>query len=224
MTMGISERREREKIERRMTIIDCAKELILSEGVQRVSMEDIARKAELSKATVYLYFSSKDVLLSEICEEAARAFMDHLKPFLATCSTGTAALKRFWRGYVELFGNSDDMVIIFQVRNFINPGQPFVFLDEHSMSPSVDAILKSVIGIIDQCKADGVFDPDLDSAMATRLLLSLFSITIENAARVSPDARKSPQIFEEMRNVFQIVVRGFAKEGIDRSCLDITAD
>jgi len=59
--MGISERREREKTERRKAILDCARSLILSQGVQRVSMEDIARKAELSKATVYLYFSSKEL-------------------------------------------------------------------------------------------------------------------------------------------------------------------
>ena len=220
--MGISERREREKSERRRTILECARKLILSQGVQRISMEDIARKAELSKATVYLYFSSKDVLLNEICEEAARVFMDHLKPFLDTGATGTAALKRFWRGYVELFGNFDEMLIIFQVRNFIYPGQPFVFLDEQSISPGVDAILESIRGIIDQCKAEGIFDPDLDSGMATRLLLSLFSITIENASRISPEARKSPIVIEEMKNVFQIVVRGFAKEGVDRSCLDIT--
>ena len=220
--MGISERREREKSERRKAILSCARELILSQGVQRVSMEDIARKAELSKATVYLYFSGKDVLFNEICEEAARGFVGYFKSFMGPGVTGMAALKCFWRGYVELFGNFDEMLIIFQVRNFIYPGQPFVFLDEQSISPGVDAILESIRGIIDQCKAEGIFDPDLDSGMATRLLLSLFSITIENASRISPEARKSPIVIEEMKNVFQIVVRGFAKEGVDRSCLDIT--
>ena len=98
--MGISERREREKIERRRTILNCARELILSQGVQRVSMEDIARKAELSKATVYLYFSSKDVLFNEICDEAARVFVGYFKSFMGTGITGMAALKCFWRGYV----------------------------------------------------------------------------------------------------------------------------
>jgi len=219
--MGISERREREKIERRRMILNSARELILSQGVQQVSMEDIASKAELSKATVYLYFSSKEALFSEICEESARDFLEHLKPYLQSCTTGIDAIKCVWRGFVELFGNFNEMIIIFKVRNFMNPGLPLVSMEEQSLSPNVDAILDSIKAIIDRCKAEGVFDPALDSAMATRLLLSMFSVTVENAARIPAEVRKSPIIIEEMKNVFQVIVRGFAKEGIDRSCLDI---
>ena len=219
--MGISERREREKTERRKTILSCARELILSQGVQRVSMEDIAKRAELSKATVYLYFSSKEILFNEICEEAARGFLDHLKPFLQTNVTGMEALKCFWHGYVEMFGSSDEMLIIFQVRHFMNPELPMVSLEEQKKSYNVDAILESIKTIIDQCKAEGIFDPDLDSSMATRLLLSMFSVTIENIARMPAETRKSPLVIEEMKNSFQIIIRGFAKEGINRAQLSI---
>jgi AcrR family transcriptional regulator len=219
--MGISERREREKVERRKTILECARKLILVQGVERVSMEDIARKAELSKATVYLYFSSKDVLFNEICEEAARVFLGHFKSFMGTGISGMEAMKCFWRSYVELFGNSEEMIIIFKVRNFMSPGLPLVSLEEQRKSPHVDSVLEAVKSIIDQCKAEGVFDPALDSAMATRLLLSMFSIIVENASRLPPEARKSPIIMEEMKNAFQIIIRGLAKEGIDRSRLNI---
>jgi AcrR family transcriptional regulator len=185
-------------------------------------MEDIARKAELSKATVYLYFSSKELLLNEICEEAARVFLEHLKPLLETGASGIAALKCFWRGYEKLFGDFDEMIIIFQVRNFITPGLPIVSLEEKNESPQVDSILKTMKTIIDQCKDEGVFDPALGSEMATRLLLSMFSVTVENAARLPPESRNSPVLIEEMKNAFQIIVRGFAREGIDRRRLDIT--
>jgi hypothetical protein len=111
---------------------------------------------------------------------------------------------------------------------------PVVSPDRQSESPNVDAILETMKTVIDQCKAEGVFDPDLDSAMATRLLLSIFSSIVEKASRVPPeppagagrdsgrDTGKSPSIVEEMSNVFRVIVRGFAREGIDRSCLDIT--
>ena len=218
--MGISERREREKVERRKTIINCAKELILAQGVERVSMEDIARKAELSKATLYLYFSGKDVLLNEICEESAQVFLDHFKPFLETGLSGIQTLKYFWRGYVELFGNSDEMIIIFQVRSFLNSWLP-ILSQEQGKSPYVEAIIEAMKTIIEQCKAEGIFDPQLDSPMATRLLLSMFSIIVENAALVPAEARKSPALIEEMTKTFQIIIWGFAREGIDRFCLDI---
>jgi len=219
--MGITERREREKSERRRNILKCARELILAQGVERVSMEDIAHKAELSKATVYLYFSSKEILLNEICEEAARGFFEHLKTFQDSGLTGMAAIKYLWRGYVELFGNSDEMVIIFQVRNYLNSWLPIVSLEGQSKSSYVEAILTAIKNFIDQCKAEGIFAPDLDSAVATRLLLSMFSVIVENASRIPPEARRSPIVIDEMTNTFQIIIRGFAKEGINHSRLDI---
>ena len=219
--MGISERREREKEERRKTILKCAKELILLDGVENVSMENIAQKAELSKATVYLYFSNKEILLNEICEESARVFLDHIKLSSASQLTGMQAIKYFWRGFVDLFGNSDDMIIIFKVRNFLGPNLPNFLLKEQSKSPNVDAILEAMKNLIESCKAEGIFDPGLDSAMATQLLLSMFSIMVERAAHIPMENRKFPAVVEEMTNSFQIIIRGFAREGIDRKALDI---
>jgi len=222
--MGIIERREREKSERRRKIIDCAREVIFTHGIQRVNMEDIAHKAELSKATVYFYFDSKEILLQEICEEAARNFLEYFKPFLGTGLTGLAALKCFWRGYIELFGNTNEMIVIFQVRSFLKSWLPIVSLDEKIESPYVDTILKSMETIIEECKTEGVFDPKLDSAMATRLLLSMFSVIVENAVRIPQNFKKSPSLINDMTNAFQILIRGFAREGIDHSRLDITGD
>jgi len=218
--MGITERREREKNERRKAILKCATDLILSRGVERVSMEDIARKAELSKATLYLYFSGKEIIFNEICEEAARIFLEHLRPFLESCTTGLNALKCFWRGYVEQFGNFDEILIVFRIRNYLNPGLPFVSM-EGQISPCVDAVLASMKSIIDKCKKEGVFDPNLDSAMATRLLLTLFSNTVDVASRIPAELRKSPVIIDEMKKAFQIIIYGFAGKNIDRSSLDI---
>jgi len=220
--MGINERRERKKTERRGNIINCARELILSRGVERVNMDDIARRAGLSKATLYLYFSGKELIFNEICEEAARNFLNIFKPFLETGVSGMEGLKSFWRGYVELFGNSDEMLIIFKVRSFLYPGVPFITMEEQSKSPNVYNILLIMKTLIDQCKAEGFFDPDLDSEMAARLVLSTFSSTMDNTARLSPEARKSPALLKEMANAFRIIVYGFAREGIDRNLLDIT--
>ena len=220
--MGISERREREKAERRSVIVNSVRELILSQGIEQISMEDVARKAELSKATVYLYFPSKNVLFREIGEEAARFFLERLKSLQNTNFTGIKAMKFLWRSYTELFGNSKEMIIIFKIHSFLNPGLPFISLEECDQSPSVNAILEGIKAIIDQCKAEGDFDPGLDSDMATRMLLTIFSNSLDAAARMSAEIRKSPAVIEEMTKAFQLIIYGFAKEGIDRSCLDLT--
>ena len=220
--MGINERREREKTERRNAILDCARELILEQGVSRVSIEDIARKAELSKATVYLYFSSKETLLKEICESSAKVFLEHFKLFLKTGVTGMEALRGFWRGYVELFGSSDEMIIVFEVYRFLNSGAFDIIEKSQSVSIHVDAILGVLNGIFEQCKAEGIFDPDVDTSMVTRLVLSIFFQTIEKAARLSQEQRKSPAIIEEMTAAFQLIIRGVAKEGVPYNLLNIS--
>jgi len=219
--MGINERREREKNERRKLIRNCARELILLQGVEHVSMEDIAAKAELSKATLYLYYSGKDAIFNEICEESARVFLEHFKPFLEASLNGIEALKFFWRGYVEMFGNFNEMIIVFKLRSFLNPNLPFISLGGQSKSPYVDATLATVKNIIDQCKAEGIFDPHLDSDLATRMLLSMFSNSVDSAARIPAEARKSPAIIEELTKIFQTIIYGFAKEGVPRSSLAI---
>ncbi|MDZ7739172.1 MAG: TetR/AcrR family transcriptional regulator [Bacteroidales bacterium] len=58
--MGTSERKKREKQKRRESIIDAAEKVFFSRGFDTATMDDIAKKSELSKGTLYLYFKSKE--------------------------------------------------------------------------------------------------------------------------------------------------------------------
>jgi len=60
--MGVIERREREKDIRRKQILEAAEKVLLSKGFDGATMEDIAQQAELSPATLYLYFKNKEEL------------------------------------------------------------------------------------------------------------------------------------------------------------------
>ena len=64
--MGISERKIREKEQRKKEIIDTAERLFFSRGYDDVSMDGIAREVELNKATLYLYFDNKEALFAAI--------------------------------------------------------------------------------------------------------------------------------------------------------------
>ncbi|HET6581263.1 MAG TPA: TetR/AcrR family transcriptional regulator [Methanoregula sp.] len=64
--MGISDRRQREKEQRKTEITDAAERLFFSRAYEDVSMEDIAREVELNKATLYLYFENKETLFATI--------------------------------------------------------------------------------------------------------------------------------------------------------------
>jgi AcrR family transcriptional regulator len=60
--LGVAERREREKKRRREEILSAAERVIFKNGVDKATMDEVAEEAELSKATLYLYFSSKEEL------------------------------------------------------------------------------------------------------------------------------------------------------------------
>lgn len=60
--MAISDRRKREKEQRRQSIIDAAEKLFFQKGYDNVSMNDIAKEVELNRATIYLYFENKEAL------------------------------------------------------------------------------------------------------------------------------------------------------------------
>lgn len=68
--MGIAERKERERQQRRQEIIEAAEEVFFSEGFEKSTMDEIAEQAELSKGTLYLYFKSKEDLHMEVAHRA----------------------------------------------------------------------------------------------------------------------------------------------------------
>ncbi|MEA3428172.1 MAG: TetR/AcrR family transcriptional regulator [Thermodesulfobacteriota bacterium] len=81
--MGIQERKEREKERRRQQIMIAAKRVFYNKGFAKVTMEDIAREAELSPGTLYLYFKSKD----ELCASLSLRILQYLNIRLRHVST-----------------------------------------------------------------------------------------------------------------------------------------
>lgn len=64
--MGIEERRIREKEHRRQQIINAAEIVFSAKGFSSATIENIAQEAELSPATLYLYYKNKDELFASL--------------------------------------------------------------------------------------------------------------------------------------------------------------
>lgn len=61
--------REQQKRQTRATILDAAAELIGEQGFRETTIDDIAKAAGASRATLYSYFPSKDLIVREIVIE-----------------------------------------------------------------------------------------------------------------------------------------------------------
>lgn len=64
------ERRQEEKERRRGEILDAAEAIAASEGFEAMTMDQVARKARLSRALLYVYFQDKSDLLFAIGNRA----------------------------------------------------------------------------------------------------------------------------------------------------------
>ncbi|MGI9479879.1 MAG: TetR/AcrR family transcriptional regulator [Hyphomicrobiaceae bacterium] len=65
----------------RKRILDAAYKLFRRRGFARVSMDDIANDAKLTKRTVYNHFESKDELLTEVLDAQQRLALESFQTF-----------------------------------------------------------------------------------------------------------------------------------------------
>lgn len=108
--MGITERKEREKQQRRKEIVSAAEKVFFSKGFDQSTMDDIADRAELSKGTLYLYFKSKEQLHMEV---ARKAIILLSKWTSAAAEKGTNALEKLQqmgRATIEFYRTHPDQM------------------------------------------------------------------------------------------------------------------
>ena len=101
--MGLEERRKRERDNRRQAILKAARKLFFERGFKPVTVESIAKRAELSKGSIYLYFNSKEEIYTQILLSDIDKFHDHFTNLLQDSPGASAALIRFAEIYVDLF-------------------------------------------------------------------------------------------------------------------------
>ncbi len=99
--MGIAERKEREKLQRRNDIIDAAEKVLFSRGFDSTTMDEIAEMAELSKGTLYLYFKSKEDLQFAIFMRGSDVLMKMMKNNLSPDSKGYQRLLELAESFIR---------------------------------------------------------------------------------------------------------------------------
>jgi AcrR family transcriptional regulator len=96
-------RREREKLQRRSDILEAAEELFDEKGFESTTIEEIARRTELSKGTIYLYFKSKDELLLAVCIKGIAGFREELEEAARRKRGLENKIKAVYLSYIDFF-------------------------------------------------------------------------------------------------------------------------
>ncbi|GAA3206017.1 helix-turn-helix domain-containing protein [Actinocorallia longicatena] len=85
-------------------ILDAAERCMSRYGLERVSMLDVAREAEVSRGSVYRYFPTRDDLVHAVLARTARAFVEASEPVVdrgATLVDQVAEAAAFVAGHRE---------------------------------------------------------------------------------------------------------------------------
>jgi len=77
--MGSHERKEKEKEIRRNDILEAAERVFFRDGYTAATMDNVAREAEFSKRTVYVYFNSKEQIYFEIMVRGYKMLIGRLE-------------------------------------------------------------------------------------------------------------------------------------------------
>ncbi len=99
--MGITERKAREKEQRREDIINAAEKVFFSKGFEHCTMDDIAEESELAKGTLYLYFKGKEELHLAVARRAINLMNEMTEPIRELGVTAIEKLVALGRAYVE---------------------------------------------------------------------------------------------------------------------------
>lgn len=108
LKMTIAARKQREKEDMRLLILDAAKSIFLEKGYEQTSLRTIAQKIQYSPGTIYLYFKDKDEIFHALHEEGFRRMMEKMQP-LQFVSDPIERLKAMGRTYLDFAKNNKDL-------------------------------------------------------------------------------------------------------------------
>jgi AcrR family transcriptional regulator len=209
--MGIRERKEREKERRRQQIMVAAKRVFSDKGFNRSTMEEIAKEAELSPGTLYLYFKNKDELYASLSLRVLQYLLMRLEHVnreeSLSCDERFKALKDAMYDLYEFDPSILMNMFHLQSGDSLKNLTPRLLLEIKSLSKSS---LQAMAAIFAQGMEQGEFIRRHPVAVAD-IVWALFSGVVlwENSKKMISD--QGDYLKESLETAFDIFKRGLLR-------------
>ncbi|HBI03191.1 MAG TPA: TetR/AcrR family transcriptional regulator [Paenibacillaceae bacterium] len=212
--MGTIERKEKEKNLRRADIIGAAEALFFEKGYDRVTMDEIAKKAEFSKRTLYSYFESKEQLLHAIMYRAYSTLNSLINVELNNKEklNGLQKLKLLggvYINFINLYPKYFEMIAYYNGSKCELPAD-----DEYRVMSDQegDKTLQNLVRFIYEGIQDGSVRPDIDVKKTAFVLyaniIGIASLVLNKASYLYEHRLMAEDFVEEM---FGFMERSIAK-------------
>jgi TetR/AcrR family transcriptional regulator len=208
--MGIAERKEREKERRKKEIINAAEKVFFKLGFDYASVEKVAEKAELSKATLYLYFKSKDELYFAICMRAQEKMYKLIDEALSEAKNTVEKIESLFYSIVEfqkLYPDYFRTMFHFQTHPMaIDPDSEMAIENK-----KIDQIyINHWITLVEKGKKEGIIRKDLDPVTTVLIFWMQLSGFLKMYSVLQSELDKKFHISEErlLKDYFKIIFDG----------------
>ena len=188
----ISERRQEERDRRRAEIVDAAEALYAEIGWDAVTMDQVARRARLSRALLYVYFRDKGDLQFALAERALEELRRRFVEARAGRARGIDEVEAIGRAYLAF---SREMPHYFDAVSRFEAHQMEAGDTSSNEGACVEAgerVQRVIVEPLNRGIADGSIRADIDNPTVTALTLWAFTHGMIQIA-----ATKGPHIERE---------------------------
>ncbi|MGI9245285.1 MAG: TetR/AcrR family transcriptional regulator [Steroidobacteraceae bacterium] len=201
----IAERRQEEKDRRRAEILDAAEALYAETGWDAVTMDQVARRARLSRALLYVYFRDKKDLHLGLVERALIALREAVVVARQGYDSGLQQVEAIGRAYLRYAKDTPhyfDACARYQAHEACSPD---AHTNEAACMAAGHRVHEVIVESLNRGIADGSIRSDLGDPYATALSLWAFSHGMILIA-----SNKGGQIEHEGTPVASFIEHGFA--------------
>lgn len=154
--MGVKERKEREKAERKEQILSAARSLLFSRGLEGISVNRIAKLAELGPATLYTYFRGRDEIIVNLTVEGLNLLKARVSEAIGKAGPFPDGLKKIAAAYLEFSSKQSDY---FSVINYFisSPNQVLPAKLKEKVDRRGEEILSLIGELVEKGAGSGEF-------------------------------------------------------------------
>ncbi|HEX6215097.1 MAG TPA: TetR/AcrR family transcriptional regulator, partial [Vicinamibacterales bacterium] len=150
--------------DKRVAILDAATAVFAKRGFFNAQVADVARAAGIAAGTVYLYFRSKDEILTSIFDRTMKEAIDEGRDALKDVRDPVERLRQIARLHLTRLGSDRNLAIVFQ----IELRQTTKFMERFSKTGLRD-YLAVIQQTIEEGQARGVFRKSLNARTASKV-------------------------------------------------------
>ena len=196
--------------EKTEAILDAAGQLFREHGYGAVSMDQIAREAGVSKATVYAHFESKDRLFAAMIHNACRAYAEGIMPALTEMEDVRAALTQICQG-IERFLLAPKTLGIYRV--IIAEGPRFPELVRAFIESGPLPFRKMLAEFFEVANRRGVLKVPNPRLAAHQLVwLVRGPLYLQRMLNLSEISQEEPGVEETIAGAVDMIMKGYAPD------------